>query len=52
MLMIQFTLPENCRDRVTWIWDYNGEDFIIDWEDEVHILIIWFAIGIAIVSRV
>ncbi|PON37999.1 RNA polymerase Rpb [Parasponia andersonii] len=24
------------RGRVTWIWDYDGQDFVIDWQDEIR----------------
>lgn len=24
------------RDRVTWIWDYNGEKYVIDGQDEIR----------------
>lgn len=41
---ILFKLLEDCRDKVTWIWDYNGEKYVIDGQDEVDILMLWFII--------
>lgn len=47
LLLIFLTLygHEDWRDRVKWIWEYEGEKYDFDEQDEVCIVVPWLILG-------